>query len=52
MDIQLTSTYSQTCSGRKLIVNHSRLMNSVKPYLKKNQIFQCVIFREFCAPHL
>ena len=38
MDIQLTSL-SQACSGRKLIVNHSRLLNSVKSYLKNSKYF-------------
>lgn len=38
MDIQLTSL-SQASSGRKLIMNHSRLINSVKSYRKKVKYF-------------
>jgi hypothetical protein len=43
MDIQLASTYSQACSGRKLILNLSRLMNSVKSYLEKIRYFNWLI---------
>ncbi len=41
MDIQLTSQ-SQTFSGRKLIVNHSRLMNSVKSHLTQIKYFNAL----------
>jgi len=42
MDIQLASTYSQACSGRKLFVNHSRLIHTAKSYLKKNKYFNAL----------
>ena len=42
MDIQLTSTQSQACSGRKLFVNHSRLIHTAKSYLKKNKYFNAL----------
>lgn len=41
MDIQLTSLF-QACSGRKLIMNHSRLMKSVKPHLNKINYFNAL----------
>ena len=43
MDIQLTSTQSQACSGRKLFVNHSRLIHTAKSYLKKNKYFNALL---------
>jgi|GEM_PF-3168056 hypothetical protein len=41
MDIQLTSL-PQACSGRKLSVKHSRLINSVKSYRKKIKYFNAL----------
>ena len=39
MDIQFKPTSLKAYSGKKLIVNHSRLMSSVKLYLKKIKYF-------------
>jgi hypothetical protein len=41
MDIQLAS-HSQACPGIKLIVNQSRVMKSVKSYLKKIRYFNAL----------
>ena len=53
MDIQHTSL-SQACSGRKLIVNHSRLMKSIKPHLNKinyfNALFDVSLVRHIYDP--
>lgn len=49
MDIQLASL-SQDCLGKTLIVNHSRLMNSAKSYLKKIKYFN-VLFNMILVRH-
>lgn len=53
MDIQRTSL-SKACSGRKLIVNHSRLMKSIKLHLNKinyfNALFDVSLARPICDP--
>lgn len=45
MDIQLASL-SQAFSGKKLIVNHSRLMRTVKSILIKSKYFNVLFYAD------
>lgn len=46
MDIQLASTYSQACSGRKLIVTHSRLIETIKSSIRNLFKFKLLFYAE------